>query len=137
MYPEDLVTPMRQDLTMAGFNELFTADEVEEALAKEGTTLVVVNSVCGCAAANARPAAKLSLKNEKNPDQLITVFAGVDFEAVNKAREMMVPFPPSSPSMALFKDGELVHMIERHHIEGRPAEMIADNLMSAYDEFCS
>ncbi|MGB0295010.1 MAG: BrxA/BrxB family bacilliredoxin [Flavobacteriaceae bacterium] len=137
MYPEDLVTPMRQDLTMAGFNELFTADEVEQALAKEGTTLVVVNSVCGCAAANARPAAKLSLKNEKNPDQLITVFAGVDFEAVNKAREMMVPFPPSSPSMALFKDGELVHMIERHHIEGRPAEMIADNLMSAYDEFCS
>lgn len=137
MYPEDLVTPMRQDLTMAGFNELFTADEVEQALAKEGTTLVVVNSVCGCAAANARPAAKLSLKNEKNPDQLITVFAGVDFEAVNKAREMMVPFPPSSPSMALFKNGELVHMIERHHIEGRPAEMIADNLMSAYDEFCS
>ena len=137
MYPEDLVTPMRQDLTMAGFNELFTADEVEQALAKEGTTLVVVNSVCGCAAANARPAAKLSLKNEKNPDQLITVFAGVDFEAVNKAREMMVPFPPSSPSMALFKDGELVHMIERHHIEDRPAEMIADNLMSAYDEFCS
>ena len=137
MYPEDLVTPMRQDLTMAGFNELFTADEVEQALTKEGTTLVVVNSVCGCAAANARPAAKLSLKNEKNPDQLITVFAGVDFEAVNKAREMMVPFPPSSPSMALFKDGELVHMIERHHIEGRPAEMIADNLMSAYDEFCS
>ena len=137
MYPEDLVTPMRQDLTMAGFNELFTADEVEQALAKEGTTLVVVNSVCGCAAANARPAAKLSLKNEKNPNQLITVFAGVDFEAVNKAREMMVPFPPSSPSMALFKDGELVHMIERHHIEGRPAEMIAENLMSAYDEFCS
>lgn len=137
MYPEDLVTPMRQDLTMAGFNELFTADEVEQALAKEGTTLVVVNSVCGCAAANARPAAKISLKNEKNPDQLITVFAGVDFEAVNKAREMMVPFPPSSPSMALFKDGELVHMIERHHIEGRPAEMIADNLVSAYDEFCS
>jgi putative YphP/YqiW family bacilliredoxin len=128
---------MRQDLTMAGFNELFTADEVEQALAKEGTTLVVVNSVCGCAAANARPAAKLSLRNEKNPDQLITVFAGVDFEAVNKAREMMVPFPPSSPSMALFKDGELVHMIERHHIEGRPAEMIAENLMSAYDEFCS
>lgn len=137
MYPEDLVTPMRQDLTIAGFNELFTADEVEQALAKEGTTLVVVNSVCGCAAANARPAAKLSLRNEKNPDQLITVFAGVDFEAVNKAREMMVPFPPSSPSMALFKDGELVHMIERHHIEGRPAEMIAENLMSAYDEFCS
>ena len=136
MYSEDLVTPMRQDLTMAGFNELFTADEVEQALAKEGTTLVVVNSVCGCAAANARPAAKLSLRNEKNPDQLITVFAGVDFEAVNKAREMMVPFPPSSPSMALFKDGELVHMIERHHIEGRPAEMIAENLMQAFEENC-
>jgi len=136
MYPEDLVTPMRQDLTMAGFNELFTADEVEQALAKEGTTLVVVNSVCGCAAANARPAAKLSLRNEKNPDQLITVFAGVDFEAVNKAREMMVPFPPSSPSIALFKDGELVHMIERHHIEGRPAEMIAENLKAAFSEHC-
>ena len=136
MYPEDLVTPMRQDLTMAGFNELFTADEVEQALAKEGTTLVVVNSVCGCAAANARPAAKLILRNEKNPDQLITVFAGVDFEAVNKAREMMVPFPPSSPSMALFKYGELVHMIERHHIEGRPAEMIAENLTEAFKEFC-
>ena len=137
MYPENLVTPMRQDLTMAGFNELFTADEVEQALAKEGTTLVVVNSVCGCAAANARPAAKLSLKNEKNPDQLITVFAGVDFEAVNKAREMMVPFPPSSPSMALFRDGELVHMIERHHIEGRTAQLIADNLTEAFNEFCS
>ena len=136
MYPEDLVTPMRQDLTMAGFNELFTADEVEQALAKEGTTLVVVNSVCGCAAANARPAAKLSLRNEKNPDQLVTVFAGVDFEAVNKAREMMVPFPPSSPSIALFKDGELVHMLERHHIEGRPAELIAENLIEAYNTHC-
>ena len=103
---------------------------------KEGTTLVVVNSVCGCAAANARPAAKLSLRNDKKPDHLITVFAGVDTEAVDAARNLMVPFPPSSPSMALFKNGELVHMIERHHIEGRPAEMIAENLSGAFDEFC-
>ena len=103
---------------------------------QEGTTLVVVNSVCGCAAANARPGAKLSLRNDKKPDHLVTVFAGVDTEAVNAARNLMFPFPPSSPSMALFKDGELVHMIERHHIEGRPAEMIAENLMEAYNEFC-
>ena len=98
--------------------------------------MVVVNSVCGCAAANARPAAKMSLQNSKKPDYAVTVFAGVDTEAVNAARNLMVPFPPSSPSMALFKDGELVHMIERHHIEGRPAEMIAQNLAQAYDEFC-
>ena len=98
--------------------------------------MVVVNSVCGCAAANARPAAKMSLQNDKKPDYAVTVFAGVDTEAVNAARNLMVPFPPSSPSMALFKDGELVHMIERHHIEGRPAEMIAQNLAQAYDEFC-
>ena len=102
----------------------------------DGTVLVVVNSVCGCAAAKARPAAKLSLQNGKKPDRLITVFAGVDREAVDAARNLMVPFPPSSPSMALFRNGELVHMIERHHIEGRPAEMIADNLVQAFDEFC-
>ena len=137
MYPEELVTPMRQDLASAGFEELYTAEAVENAINKEGTTLVVVNSVCGCAAANARPAAKLSLQNDKRPDHAVTVFAGVDTEAVNKARNLMVPFPPSSPSMALFKDGELVHMIERHHIEGRPAELIAENLIGAYEEFCS
>ncbi len=136
MYPEELVKPMRQDLASAGFEELYTSEAVENALNQEGTTLVVVNSVCGCAAANARPAAKLSLQNEKTPNHLVTVFAGVDTEAVTTAREHMIPFPPSSPSMALFKDGELVHMIERHHIEGRPAEMIADNLMEAFNEHC-
>jgi len=127
---------MREDLTRIGFNELFTADEVNQALANEGTTLVVVNSVCGCAAANARPGARMSLQNAKTPDNLVTVFAGVDREAVDAARAQMVPFPPSSPSMALFKDGELVHMLERHHIEGRSAEIIAENLKGAYDEYC-
>ncbi|MEM1258089.1 MAG: BrxA/BrxB family bacilliredoxin [Bacteroidota bacterium] len=136
MYPEELVKPMRQDLAGAGFQELYSSEAVEEALKTDGTTLVVVNSVCGCAAANARPAAKLSLQNSKKPDHLVTVFAGVDTEAVNTARAAMVPFPPSSPSMALFKNGELVHMIERHHIEGRPAEMIAENLMEAYNDHC-
>ncbi|MET6989666.1 BrxA/BrxB family bacilliredoxin [Sediminicola arcticus] len=136
MYPAELVKPMRQDLASAGFEELHTAEAVEKAINKEGITLVVVNSVCGCAAANARPAAKMSLVNTKKPDHLVTVFAGVDTEAVNAARGLMVPFPPSSPSMALFKNGELVHMIERHHIEGRPAEMIAENLIGAYNEFC-
>jgi putative YphP/YqiW family bacilliredoxin len=96
----------------------------------------MVNSVCGCAAANARPGAKASIQNAKKPDQLVTVFAGVDKEAVDSARAKMIPFPPSSPSIALFKDGELVHMLERHHIEGRPADMIADNLKDAYNEYC-
>ena len=136
MYPAELVKPMREDLSSIGFEELYTADAVKSAIDKEGTTLVVVNSVCGCAAANARPAAKMSLMNNKKPDHIVTVFAGVDTEAVNAARNLMIPFPPSSPSMALFKDGELVHMIERHHIEGRPAEMIAENLTEAYNEFC-
>jgi putative YphP/YqiW family bacilliredoxin len=136
MYPPELVKPMREDLASAGFAELYTAEEVVNAINQDGTTLVVVNSVCGCAAANARPAAKLSLQNIKKPDHLITVFAGVDTEAVDAARNLMVPFPPSSPSMAIFKDGELVHMIERHHIEGRPAELIAENLTEAYNEFC-
>ncbi|AKA35144.1 BrxA/BrxB family bacilliredoxin [Flagellimonas lutaonensis] len=136
MYPEELVKPMRDDLASAGFEELYTGEAVENVLKREGTTLLVVNSVCGCAAANARPAAKMSLQNDKKPDHLVTVFAGVDTEAVNTAREHMVPFPPSSPSMALFKNGELVHMIERHHIEGRPAEMIAENLVEAYNEHC-
>ena len=137
MYPEELVLPMKHDLTVAGFEEVVTAEAVETALNAEGTTLIVINSVCGCAAANARPAAKMSLANPHTPDRIVTAFAGFDIEAVNKAREMMVPFPPSSPCMALFKDGELVHMIERHHIEGRPAQMIADNLKGAYDEFCA
>lgn len=136
MYPPELVKPMREDLTRAGFTELHTANDVEETLQKEGTTLVVVNSVCGCAAANARPGASMSLNNTKKPDQIVTVFAGVDREAVEAARAHMMPFPPSSPSMALFRDGELVHMLERHHIEGRPAEMIAENLKNAYNEYC-
>ena len=136
MYPAELVKPMREDLTKVGFEELQTANQVDAALAKSGTTLVVVNSVCGCAAANARPGARMSLANAKRPDHIVTVFAGVDREAVEKAREYMVPFPPSSPSMALFKDGELVHMLERHHIEGRPAELIAENLIDAYNEYC-
>jgi len=136
MYPAELVKPMREDLTNVGFSELHTVEEVEKAIAKEGTTLVVVNSVCGCAAANARPGARMSLQNSKHPDHLATVFAGVDREATDKVREFMIPFPPSSPSMALFKNGELVHMLERHHIEGRPAEMIAENLMDAYNEHC-
>jgi len=136
MYPPELVQPMRDDLGTAGFEHLYTEKEVNEALSKKGTTLVVVNSVCGCAAANARPGAKMSLDNSKKPDNLVTVFAGVDREAVDTARAAMVPFPPSSPSMALFKDGELVHMLERHHIEGRPAEMIAENLKGAYNENC-
>ncbi len=136
MYPAELVKPMREDLTKVGFEELHTAQAVDAALAKEGTTLIVVNSVCGCAAANARPGARMSLQNANKPDHIVTVFAGVDREAVDQARQHMVPFPPSSPCMALFKDGELVHMLERHHIEGRPAEIIAENLMDAYNEHC-
>lgn len=136
MYPAELVKPMREDLTKVGFEELHTAEAVNDALAKEGTTLVVVNSVCGCAAANARPGARMSLQNAKRPDNIVTVFAGVDKEAVDAARGHMVPFPPSSPSIALFKDGELVHMLERHHIEGRPAELIAENLVDAFNAHC-
>lgn len=136
MYPAEFVKPMREDLTRVGFEELHTAQEVDEAIAKNGTTLVVINSVCGCAAANARPGARMSLENDKRPDHIVTVFAGVDKDAVDQVREHMVPFPPSSPSMGLFKDGELVHMLERHHIEGRPAELIAANLADAYNEYC-
>jgi putative YphP/YqiW family bacilliredoxin len=136
MYPEDIVSPMREDLTQVGIAETRTAEEVEQAIKAEGTTLVVINSVCGCAAANARPAVKLALQHGKTPSRSVTAFAGNDVEAVKKARELMAPFPPSSPSIALFKDGNLVHMIERHHIEGRPAEMIADNIKQAFDEHC-
>ena len=136
MYPEEMVKPMRAELTDAGFQDLYSAETVEQAISQTGTTLVVVNSVCGCAARNARPGAKMSLENVKKPSNLVTVFAGVDKEAVDKAREHMFPFPPSSPCMALFKDGELVHMLERHHIEGRPAELIAENLKDAFNEYC-
>ncbi|HKK88411.1 MAG TPA: BrxA/BrxB family bacilliredoxin [Saprospiraceae bacterium] len=137
MYPIEMTKPMAQDLVDAGFDELKSSEQVTEALENmEGTALIVVNSVCGCAAANARPGAKVSLANGKKPQKLYTVFAGVDKDAVNKAREYFLPFPPSSPSIALMKDGELVHFLERHHIEGRPAQMIADNLTSAYDAYC-
>jgi len=137
MYPADLVAPMKEDLTMAGYKELFTPEDVDGAINEtKGTTLLIINSVCGCAAANARPAAKMAIDNDKKPDNLVTVFAGVDKEAVDQARKYTLPYPPSSPSMALFKDGKLVHFIERHHIEGRPAEMIADNLKMAFNEYC-
>jgi putative YphP/YqiW family bacilliredoxin len=137
MYPAELVAPMKAELTSVGFEDLKTASEVDQALGKEnGTVLLMVNSVCGCAAANARPAVTMASKHSKIPAKLATVFAGVDQEAVAQARKHMLPYPPSSPSIALFKDGKLVHFIERHHIEGRPAEMIAENLTTAFDEYC-
>ena len=136
MYPEELVKPMRDELTNAGFDALYTNEDVENAMSKKGTTLVVVNSVCGCAAGTARPGAIASLGAEKVPTNLTTVFAGVEKESTQKAREFMMPFPPSSPAIALFKDGNLVHMLERHHIEGRSAQMIAQNLAAAYNEHC-
>jgi putative YphP/YqiW family bacilliredoxin len=136
MYPEYLVAPMREDLTKVGFEELKDAQSVEQAIKGEGTVFIMVNSVCGCAAANARPAAKLASQNAKHPDKLVTVFAGMEKDAVDAARNLMLPYPPSSPSMALFKDGKLVHIIERHQIEGRPAQMIADNLIGAFEQYC-
>lgn len=137
MYPMELVRPMTADLTNYGFSSLTSAEEVDEVLQNDqGTTLLVVNSVCGCAAANARPGAKLALQNSTKPDKLVTVFAGVDREATERAREYLLPYPPSSPSIALFKDGKLVHFLERHHIEGRPAEIIAANLKMAFDAYC-
>ncbi len=136
MYPEEIVKPMRQELVNAGFKELHTANDVDNILKEGGTTLLMVNSVCGCAAGTARPGTITSLQFDKTPTHITTVFAGVDVDAVAKAREHMIPFPPSSPAVALFKDGELVHMLERHHIEGRSAEMIASNLAAAYEEFC-
>ncbi len=138
MYPEYLTTPMKQDLTSVGFEDLTTPEQVEEALKRDGVTLLVINSVCGCAAGAARPGVKLALQNsEVKPDHLITVFAGVDKEAVETARKHLLPYPPSSPSIAIFKDGDLVHFIERHHIEGRNAQMIAEHLEEAFEEFCS
>ncbi len=137
MYPEHLTAPMEKDLTDFGFQGLKSADEVTATLEnKKGTVLVVVNSVCGCAAGNCRPGVKLAIQNEKLPDSMTTVFAGVDKGAVDKAREFMLPYPPSSPSIALFKDGKLVHFIERHNIEGSSAEHIAANLKMAFDKFC-
>ena len=136
MYPEEMIEPMRAELANSGYTETKTADEVKSAINADGTTFVVVNSVCGCAAGSARPAAMAVAKSAVKPSRMITVFAGNDVEAVNEARGMMQPFPPSSPSIALFKNGELVHMVERHHIEGRTAEMIAGNLLSAFEEHC-
>ena len=136
MYPAEIVKPMRDELTAVGFDQCTTPEIVASAINQKGTTLVVVNSVCGCAAANARPGVRISLDNDKTPAQLVTVFAGVDKEATAEARGLMVPFPPSSPSIALFNNGELVHMLERHHIEGRPAEIIAENLKVAYNAHC-
>lgn len=137
MYPDELTIPMRKDLTESGFTELTTPSEVENVMAeKEGTTLMVVNSVCGCAAGTARPGVKMSLNGDSKPSKLFTVFAGVHGDATNKAREYMLPYPPSSPSIALFKEGELVHVVERHHIEGRSAEVIAGHLQEVYKEYC-
>lgn len=137
MYPEQLVAPMRAELVSAGVEELKSADAVADAIQnRKGTTLLVINSVCGCAAGSARPAIKLALESQVKPDHAVTVFAGVDKEAVAKAREYLLPYPPSSPAIALLKEGKLVHMIERHHIEGRMADMIADNLKSAFEQYC-
>ena len=137
MYPPELVQPMKDDLTSVGFEQMTNSVEVDQAINEtSGTMLVVVNSVCGCAAGNMRPGVKLSLHHDKKPTKLTTVFAGVDTDAVAQARKYFLPYPPSSPSIALFKDGKLVHFLERHHIEGGSAQMIAANLAAAYDEFC-
>jgi putative YphP/YqiW family bacilliredoxin len=136
MYPEHLVIPMKAELTQVGFEDLNSPEAVDNAVKSQGTVLMVVNSVCGCAAGAARPGVKLATKNAKRPDKLTTVFAGFDTEAVAQARKHMAPYPASSPSIALFKDGKLVHFIERHHIEGRSAEMIAENLKMAFEEHC-
>ena len=136
MYPADLVLPMKAELTDKGFQDLITPAQVDEAIMQSGTTRLVINSVCGCAAGAARPGVLYSLTGEKKPDHLVTAFAGFDTEAVAEARRLLAPFPPSSPAVALFKDGELVHMLERHHIEGNPAGAIAANLQAAFDEYC-
>ena len=136
MYPLEIIKPMKEELTSIGFKSLMTTEQVRDSIANSQTAVLIVNSVCGCAAANARPGIKQSLDNDKVPSELLTVFAGVDKEATNAARELMIPFPPSSPCIALFKKGELVHMLERHHIEGRDASLIAENLKLAYNEHC-
>ncbi|MGZ5246198.1 MAG: BrxA/BrxB family bacilliredoxin [Flavitalea sp.] len=137
MYPEEIVIPMKEELTENGFSELLTSGDVEEQLQKEGTTLVMINSVCGCSAGSARPGVLMAVHNSnKKPDFLTTSFAGFDVDAVRKLRENLMPYPPSSPAIALFKNGQLVHFIERHMIEGRPAQMIAHNLIAAFDEYC-
>lgn len=138
MYPAEIVVPMKEELTDNGFKELLTASDVEAQLAEKGTTLVMINSVCGCSAGTARPGVLLAVNNAaKKPDHLTTSFAGFDIEAVKQVREHLMPYPPSSPAIALFKDGKLVHMIERHMIEGRSAQMIAQNLIGAFEEYCN
>ena len=138
MYPEEIVIPMKEELTENGFEELLTTSDVESQLTKQGTTLVMINSVCGCSAGSARPGVIMAVRNtSKKPDFLTTSFAGFDVEAVRKIREHLLPFPPSSPSIALFKNGQLVHLIERHQIEGRPAQIIANNLINAFEQFCN
>ena len=137
MYPAEMVLPMKEDLTNVGFKQLNDSDSVDQFLTQAaGTLLVVVNSVCGCAAGNMRPGVKLSLQHQKKPQTLTTVFAGVDTDAVSQARKYFLPYPPSSPSIALFKDGKLVHFLERHHIECGSAQIIAANLAAAYDAYC-
>jgi len=138
MYPEEIVTPMKEELTDNGFIELLSSNEVDDQLKKEGTTLVMINSVCGCSAGSARPGVLMAVANAaKKPDYLTTTFAGFDIDAVKKIREHLLPYPPSSPSIALFKNGQLVHFIERHQIEGRPAQIIAHNLISAFEHYCN
>ena len=138
MYPEELVVPMKEELTDNGFKELLTPEDVDNQLKQEGTTLVMINSVCGCSAGTARPGVLMAVANsDKKPDHLTTSFAGFDIDAVRELRSKLLPYPPSSPSIALFKDGELVHFIERHMIEGRSAQMIAHNLIAAFDEYCA
>ena len=137
MYPEEIVIPMKEELTENGFTELLSKQEVEETLSKDGTSLVMINSVCGCSAGTARPGVVMAVTaSDKVPDRLTTSFAGFDVEAVNSLREHLLPYPPSSPSIALFKDGQLVHFIERHNIEGRSARMIASNLVEAFEKYC-
>ena len=138
MYPAEIVIPMKEELTDNGFTELLSAADVDTQLQKEGTTLVMINSVCGCSAGSARPGLLMAVANTpKKPDYLTTTFAGFDEEAVRKIREHLMPYPPSSPSIALFKNGQLVHFIERHQIEGRPAQVIAHNLIHAFDRYCN
>ena len=138
MYPEEIVIPMKEELTENGFAEMLTADDVEKTLNEKGTTLVMINSVCGCSAGTVRPGVLMAISNTtKKPDQIKTSFAGFDIEAVKQIREHLMPYPPSSPAIALFKDGNLVHFIERHNIEGRSAQMIAQNLIGAFEEYCN
>ena len=137
MYPTEIVLPMKEELTDHGFQELLTPDDVDNQLKSQGTTLVMINSVCGCSAGSARPGVLMAVANAaKKPDHLATSFAGYDVDAIKKLREHLLPYPPSSPAIALFKDGQLVHFIERHMIEGRPAQLIAHNLISAFQEYC-